>query len=91
MTVTLEIPAEMEQVLSAKAKLFGLALPDYLFSVLEANTDDESSLTVEEIASVQEGLAELHAGDNGMLLEDFRAEMTAKMERMKQQTQEVAA
>ncbi len=91
MTVTLEIHAEMEKVLSAKAKLFGLTLPDYLFSVLEANTDDEYSLTVEEIVSVQEGLAELHAGDKGMLLEDFRAEMTAKMDRLKPQATEVAA
>ncbi len=91
MTVTLEIPPEMEVVLTAKAELFGLALPDYLFSLLETNVDDEYSMTVEEIASVQEGLAELHAGDKGMLLEDFRAEMTAKMERMKQQTMEVAA
>ena len=91
MTVTLELPPNMEVVLSAKAKLFGLALPDYLFSVLEAETDTEYSLTAEEIASVQKGLAELHAGGKGIPLEDFRAEMTAKMERMKQQPQEVAA
>ncbi len=91
MTVTLEIPPEMEVVLTAKAELFGLALPDYLFSLLETNVDDEYSLTVEEIASVQEGLAELHAGDKGMLLEDFRTEMTKKMERTKQQAMEVVA
>ncbi len=91
MTVTLELPPDMEAVLTAKAELFGLALPDYLFSVLEADTDDEYSLTVEEIASVQEGLAELHAGDKGILLEDFHAEMMTKMERLKQQKMEVAA
>ncbi len=90
MTVTLEIPPEMEAVLSAKAKLFGLSLSDYLFSLLEADTDDDYSLSVEEIASVQQGLADIEAGDKGISLEEFKAEMEAKIALLKQKV-EVAA
>ena len=84
MTVTLEIPSAIEAVLDAKAKLFGLALPDYLVSVLEANVDEEYSISVEEIASVQQALAEGDGGDKGMLLEEFRAEMNARIKGLKQ-------
>ena len=91
MTVTLEIPAEMESVLSAKAELFGLALPAYVFSLCEADADENYSLTVEEIASVQQGLAEIKAGDKGISLEDFDKEMTAKMEHLKQHPVKIAA
>ncbi len=90
MTVTLNIPPEMEAVLSAKAELFGLSLPDYLFSLLETETDDHYSLSVEEIASVQQGLAELEAGDKGISLEEFKAEMEAEIALLKQKV-EVAA
>lgn len=92
MTVTLTISPEMEAVLSAKAELFGLSLPGYLFSLLQTDIDDHYSLSVEEIASVQQGLAELQAGDKGMLLEDYRAEAMAKREaRRQQQTAEAGA
>ena len=88
MTVTLEIPAEIESVLSAKAELFGLALPEYIFSLCEMATDDEYSLSVEEIASVQQGLAEIESDEPGMLLEDYRAEVMAEYHR---ETAEVMA
>ena len=90
MTVTLEIPPEMETILSAKANLFGLPLSDYLFSLLEADTDNDYSLSVEEIASVQQGLADIKAGDKGISLEEFKAEMEAKIALRKQKV-EVAA
>ena len=91
MTVTLEIPAEMQSVLQAKADLFGLALPDYVFSLCETATDDCYSLSVEEIAGVQEALADIEAGDKGISLEDFDKEMQAKMEQRKSQRMKVAA
>ena len=87
MTITLEIPAEMETVLGAKAKLFGLALPEYVFSLCETATDDYYSLSVDEIAGVQEALADIEAGDKGISLEDFDKEMQAKMEQRKRQQQ----
>jgi len=83
MTVTLEIPAEIEPVLSAKTKLFGLALPEYVFSLCETAADDYYSLSVEEIASAQEALADIEGGDKGISLEDFDKEMQLKMEQRK--------
>ena len=80
MTVTLEIPAEIESVLSAKAELFGLALPEYIFSLCEAAADDYYSLSLEEISTVQERIADREAGDKGILLEDWRTEVLAKRE-----------
>lgn len=90
MTVTLNIPPEIEAVLSAKAKLFGLSLPDYLFSLLQSEAYDDYSLSVEEIASVQQGLADIKAGDKGISLEEFKAEMEAKIARLERKV-EVAA
>lgn len=90
MTVTLEIPPAMASILSAKAELFGLALPDYLFSLLETNVDDYFSLSVEEIVAVQQGLADVEAGDKGISLEEFGAEMDAKIALRKQQKAEDA-
>ena len=90
MTVTLTIPPEMEAVLSAKAELFGLSLPDYLFSLLQTDIDDYYSLSVEEVASVQQGLADVKAGDKGISLEEFKAEMDAKIA-LREQKVEVAA
>lgn len=80
MTVTLEISTEIEAVLSAKAELFGLALPDYVFSLCEAAADDYYSLSLEEISTVQERIADREAGNEGILLEDLRIEVLAKRE-----------
>jgi hypothetical protein len=80
MTVTLELPPDMEAALSAKAELYDLTLSDYLFSLLEADMDEGYSMTVEEIAIVKERLAEVEAGDKGILLEDYWAEVMAKRE-----------
>lgn len=90
MTVTLDIPPEMEAVLSAKANIFGLPLSDYLFSLLEADTDEDYSLSVEEIAGVQQGLAGIEAGDKGISLEEFKAEMEARIA-LREQKVKVAA
>ncbi len=91
MTITLEIPAERESVLGVKAELFGLALPEYVYSLCEADTDDYYSLSVEEIAVVQQELAEIEAGDRGISLEDFDKEMQAKMKQRERQPDSVAA
>lgn len=79
MTVTLEIPPDMEAILSVKAELYDLTLPDYLFSLLEADMHEGHSMTVEEIAVVKR-LAEAETGDKGILLEDYWAEVMAKRE-----------
>ena len=91
MTITLEIPAETESILSAKAALFGLALPDYVFSLCRAAADDYYSLSVEEIAGVQKALEDIEAGDRGISLEELDEKMKANSERRKQKAAEVTA
>lgn len=92
MTVMLDIPPDMEAILSRKAELFGLSLPEYLFSLAEADTDDDYSLSPEDIESIQQGIADLAAGDRGISLEEFHAEMMATLEqRLKQPSIEATA
>lgn len=89
MIVTLDIPPDLEPLLQEKATQRGQALPDYLLSLAEADLYDDDWQTdedrEEEIAIIQQGLADLRAGDKGMLLEDYRAEVMAKREARKQQ------
>lgn len=82
MTVTLEIPAEMETQLCERAAHRGQTVTDYLMSLAESEDyfyiydwEDEADHQ-EVIATIEQGLAELHAGDKGMLLEDYRAQVT---------------
>ena len=81
MTITLEIPAEMEVQLCDRAARRGQTVTDYLMSLAESEDyftiydwEDEADHQ-EAIAIIEQGLAELHAGDKGMLLEDYRAEV----------------
>ena len=82
MTVTLEIPSEIEAVLSAKTEVQGLALPDYLLSLCEADADEDYSLSAEDIESIQQGLEELHAGDKGISLEEVHSKMMTAISRL---------
>lgn len=94
MTVTLNIPSDMEPLLQQKAAQSGQAVPDYLLTLAEAALYDDWQSEEDreaEIAVIKEGLAELHAGDRGMLLEDYRAEVMAKREARKQQQNTQAA
>ena len=95
MTVTLELPPDLEAELSERAALRGQAITDYFLTLAQADLYGEHDLSEaereEEVAIIQQGLAELHAGDKGMLLEDYRAEVMAEYRRHKQQSLEVAA
>ena len=95
MTVTLDIPPDMETLLQEKATQQGQGLPDYLLSLAEADLYEDDWQTdedrEEEIAIIHQGLADLHAGDKGMLLEDYRAEVMAKREARKQQSLKAVA
>lgn len=61
MTVNLELPPDMEMLLTAKAELFGMTLPDYIISLAKADKDKNYSLTHGNITSVQQGLTEIAA------------------------------
>ncbi|MDQ2800964.1 MAG: hypothetical protein M3Y13_15130 [Armatimonadota bacterium] len=87
MTVTLNIPSDMEPLLQQKAAQRGQTVPDYLLALTEAALYEDwqsAEDREEEIAIIEQGLAELHAGDRGMLLEDYRAEVMAKRAERKQ-------
>ena len=74
MTVTLELSPDAEAGLRERAAKRGQSIAGYLLTLAE-----------ETIAVIEEGLADLHAGDKGVLLEDYRAEVMAKREARKQQ------
>ena len=82
MTVTLELPPDMEAELSERAAQRGQAITDYFLILAEADLSGEIEMSEAEqkevAAIIEQGLAELHAGDKGMLLEDYRAEVMAE-------------
>lgn len=86
MNVTLDIPPDTEARLREKATRHGQALPDYLLTLAESDvfeerdrTDAEDQADFEEAtAAIREALADFDAGDRGILLEDYRAQIRAK-------------
>ena len=98
MTVTLEIPAEMEPQLCERAARRGQTVTDYLmtlaesedyFSIYEWESETDRA---ETIAIIGSELRDIHVGgDLGMFLEDYRAEVTAKYQRDKLQISQPTA
>lgn len=86
MTVTLDISPDTEAQLREKAARHGQDLPDYFLMLAEADVEEDTDLTdinaqidlVETVIAVRAALADLDAGEKGMLLEDYRAEVEAK-------------
>lgn len=86
MTVILELPPDAEVVLRERAAKHGQSITDYLLMLAEFDGELDFSLSEEEISSVQEGLAEIEAGDKGISLEEFdrnMAETIASLKRKK--------
>ena len=75
-TVTLELPPDMGAELSERAVWRGQAITEYSLTLAEADWHGKSELSEaereEEIAVIQQGLEELHAGNKGILLEEYR-------------------
>jgi len=95
MTVTLEIPPEMEAVLEEKAAQYGQALPDYLLTLAEADIYEgwqSEEDREEEIALLNERIQDRLSGEKGILLEDYWAGVMAKRQaRVNEPTSEMAA
>jgi len=91
MTVTLEIPIEVESAIRARAEQYDLPLSDYFISLYKADVEEDYSLSPQEIIIIQQGLEELRAGNKGILLEDLRFEVNAEHLRKKQQGSVVRA
>ena len=85
MTITLEVPPEMEAQLCERAAKRGQTVTDYMMTLAESEDyfsiyEWESEADHQEaIAVIEQELEDLHAGgDKGMLLEDYRAEVMAE-------------
>ncbi len=84
MTVILELPPESEANLRERAAKYGQSVTDYLLTLSEFEDELDFSLSEEEILSVQEGLAEIEAGDKGVSMKEFHVEMMATLAHIKQ-------
>lgn len=87
-TLTLEIPPEIEGRLQERAIQNGQAVADYLLTLVEADVLEEIESAEptdqadfeEAAAAIREALADFDAGDRGMLLEDYRAQVRGKQQ-----------
>ena len=96
MTVTLELPPDLEAELSERAAQRGQAITDYFLTLAEEDLYGIAKMSVEEqeevAAVLHERMQDRLAGDKGILLEDYWAEVTAKREaRAHQQTSKQTA
>jgi len=91
MTVTLKLSPEAEADLRARAEKRGQSVADYLLTLDEWQDYADLSLSEETIAVIEEGLADLHAGDRGLSMEEFRAEMMTTIAHLQAHKAEVAA
>lgn len=82
MTVTLELPPDLEAELSERAAQRGQAITDYFLTLAEEDLYSMTEMSAEEqeevAAILEEEIAGVHSGDQGMLLEDYRAEVMAE-------------
>lgn len=95
MTVTLELPPDMEAELSERAAQRGQAITDYFLTLAEEDLHGMTGMSAEEqeevAAILEEELAGVHSGDKGMLLEDYRAEVMARYQLSTAQASQAAA
>lgn len=91
MTVTLKLSPEAETDLRERAEKRGQPVANYLLTLDEWQDYSDLSLSEETIAVVEEGLADLHAGDKGISMEEFRAEMMTTIAHLKPHKAEVMA
>ena len=87
MTITLELPPDMEAELTERTAERGQGIQDYFLILAEEDLYGLAEMSAEEkketSAILEEELARVHSGDLGMLLEDYRAEVTAEYYRSK--------
>ena len=79
MTITLELPADVEAALLADAKAQNRPAETIAAERLAAFYGDESDEPEEEaVEAIAQALADLEAGDRGIPLEDYIAETKAR-------------
>jgi len=75
MTLMLSLPPNKEAQLCELADAQGQTAEEYTLSLLEEWLAADEQDFAEAADAIREGLADLEAGDHGMLLEDHRAEI----------------
>ena len=82
MTITLELPPEMEADLSERAAERGQAIQDYFLTLAEEDLYGLMEMSPEEqqevSAILEERIADRLAGDKGILFEDYKVGILAK-------------
>jgi plasmid stability protein len=81
MTLMLSLSPETESRLRALAALHGRMPEEYTSLLLDEWLREERQDFTEAAAVIGEGLADLEAGDRGMLLEDYRAHLEEQYRR----------
>ncbi len=91
MTLTLELSPDAEADLRERAEKRGQSVADYLLALAEWADYADFSLSEETIAVIEEGIAEFRAGDRGISMEEFQADMMVTLVHLTSQKSEVAA
>ncbi len=82
MTVTLDIPQNMEAVLTEKAAQQGQTVNDYLLALVETGLYEEYEMSEQEredeAVILQTRMQDRQSGDKGILLEDYWAGVIRK-------------
>lgn len=86
MTLMLNLSPETEARLHEMASRHGQKPEEYALSLLDKWLREDEQGFAEAVAAVHEGLTDLEAGDRGMLLEDYRAEIVNERTSRRQDT-----
>jgi len=91
MTVILDVPPALEPLLQERAARRGQSVADYLLTLAEWDDFADFSLSEETIAVIEEGVADFRAGDRGVSMEEFQAEMMVTLASLTSQKSKVTA
>ena len=81
MALMLNLSPEAEARLHEIASLHGQEPEEYTSSLVDEWLREDEQDFAESAAALREGLADLEAGDRGMLLEDYRAQLETEYRR----------
>jgi len=91
MTVTLDIPPALEPLLQERAARRGQSVADYLLTLAEWADYADFALSEETIAIIEEGVADFRAGDRGISMDEFQAEIMVTLAHLTSQKSKVTA
>lgn len=81
MALILNLTPEVEAHLHEMASQHGQKPEEYTLSLLDEWVRQDEREFTEAVSAIREGLADLEAGDRGMLLEDYRSQLEEQYRR----------